>query len=161
LGNRELNLNAAERALERLEAGGLLGIQGPYVELLPPLLANRLAASFLKGRATELAALLATLKPRPRNRLVGRLAALQSEEVTIFSNDLFEAGGPVSTLDALLEHPHLLDFQVSSAPSISAAFIEGGLRSKDLTQRLDIRGASRRSIVDALQELTYRTAATN
>jgi len=79
-----LTPNAVLRTLDRLGDAGLLRRRGPYVEVVPPLLANHLASEAILGRSSTLQDLYTTLGDAPRRRLVRRLQGVSGEDAERF-----------------------------------------------------------------------------
>jgi hypothetical protein len=154
-----LQVNAVLNWIPRLHQAGLLRMRGSYVEVIPSLLADRLASEALCGRSKELNSLFAILKQSGRTRLFQRLQALRSDEadeVAKFWNGLFAPSGLLSDLRVALSNFDLLRLVAGAVPDRFVVMAEESLVGLDLNQRLEIRNDERRELVWALQETLYR-----
>src|SRR5207253_1001552 len=77
-------LNRVLQMLHALQDAGILRKRGPYVEVVPPLLANHLASEAVLGQPSRLRDLFNRLDAAPRSRLVRRLQGISSDEVRQF-----------------------------------------------------------------------------
>lgn len=142
--------------LPRCVEAGVVRRGGPYVEVVPPMLASRLAASALLGRFPELCSLFAALDQAGRLRLVRRLRSLKAEETGAFWDALFAPGGLFQDLSAALRHGHLLRLIAGTVPDRAVALIHRGLATAPLETRRRIEGDTRRSLMWVLEELLFR-----
>lgn len=77
-------LNKVLQALASLQDAGVLRKVGPYVEVVPPLLANHLASEAVLGQLSRLQSLFESLDPAPRRRMVRRLQGIPGDDVRRF-----------------------------------------------------------------------------
>lgn len=152
----DLNPNAVLNYLPRLQAAGLVYRRGSYVEVRPPVLANRLAASALLGRSEQLLDLLCSLDPRAKSRLARRLQALGSDEAKRLGDALCSPHGLLINLHSALAFGYLLRLATATVPERAARLIEDGLKAMALDERLLIRGDARRELMWILDELLFR-----
>lgn len=148
--------NEVLRALPELERAGLVHLAGSYAEVVPPLLANRLAGMRLTGRSTEFYELLSGLSTSGRYRFLRRLGGLRGEEIERFWGALFRSGGPLENFAVALESATLIRSIAGSAPEAVATLIEGGLKRMTVRQRRKIGEDQRRELRWALDELLFR-----
>jgi hypothetical protein len=146
-------VNGVLKLVERLEDAGLVRARGDYVEVMPPFLANHLAAQAFLGREGAPAALLSTLDKSGRDRLLERLSNIRGEESTRFWNGLFRPGGPLHDLSSTLENLHLLVPAAAAMPEMTAQLLEKSLSELDVETRHKIVGDARRQLIYAMQEL--------
>ncbi len=151
------NASAVLNALPELSKAGLIRVGGSYVEVLPPLLANRLAAKTLRGRFIELLTLFARLKAKGRSRLVARLAQLRSDEAKQFWNELLGEHGLFPDIHAALANIHLFRQVSVAVPEWIATFVHNGLQGLSPEERLAIRHTERRELMWVLEELLFRS----
>lgn len=154
-------VNTVLNLIPRLERTGIVRLRGSFVEVTPPLFANILALSALRGRYSELQALFATLNAPARLRLVGRLQNVRSEETSQFWDELFRSNGPFQNLASALGYVGLLQSVARAAPERTVQLIETGLRQLSIEERLDITNTLRRTLIYTLDELLFhrRTSA--
>src|SRR6185312_13045014 len=74
--NFGIDLNTLLDSLVRLEAAGVVRVDGSYAEVVPPPLANRLAVRMMRGRSNAIRACFAALSESGRRRLLRRLVVL-------------------------------------------------------------------------------------
>lgn len=151
-----LQPNTILNYLPRLTNAGIVRRGGSYVEVSPPLFANNLVASALRGRFTELCALFAALNQAARSRLIRRLRAVKGEEVTLFWDELFEPNGLFKDLPSALTNGYLLRLVAGTVPKRVSRLVEESLERMNLKERLSITGDARRELMSALEELLFR-----
>ena len=151
-----IQVNAVLNKLSALDRAGVVRLRGSFAEVSPPLFANGLAASALRGRFAELGTLFAELNPSARLRLLDRLQAVRTDEIKQFWDSFFGADGILRDLASALEYEHLLSAVAGDVPERVAFLIEQGLRGFSLAERQQITGEARRELMNALEELLYR-----
>ena len=151
-----VDVNRALNALPKLEAAGVLRLSGSYAEVRPPVLGSGLAAEPLRGRLHEVLGLYSALEPPGRQRLIRRLAMVDSDEAHLFWERLFAADWPLADLQSALRDPKLLHLVSGCEPERAATMISGGLQSMSVQERLAIDGERRRELMWAMEELLFR-----
>lgn len=148
--------------LRRLTGAGVVREGGSYVEVLPPLFANRLATSALQGNSDGLFALFATLDQMARMRLLRRLRAIPRDEVAFFWDELFGQDGLFKDLPSALRNGYMLRQIAGTVPEKVSHLVESNLLDLSVDERLSIKGSARRELVWTLEELLFRrkTSAT-
>ncbi len=145
-----------KRGLPALEKAGVLRFAGSYVEVVPPLLANWLAAAALRDRFTELCMLFAMLSRSARLRLVQRLSLLRAEEVDLFWQSIFGPEGLLNNLPSALANGRLLHLIAGTVPERVSQVVEKGLESMTVDERRQIDVQPRRELIWAIEELLFR-----
>ena len=147
--------NEILNSLPRLESAGIVQIRGSYAEVLPPLFANSLATSALRGRFTELYILFTVLNQAAQLRLIRRLQAVKGDEVSHFWDKLFGPNGLLKDLPTALANRYLLRPVAEACPERIARLIEEGLKSMALEERFAIVGNVRRELIWAIERLLF------
>ena len=151
------SMNSALNDIERLTKAGVLRVAGSYVEVIPPLLANRLTLAIVRGRITELYSLLIVLNQSGRLRLLRRLEVLRGDEVDQFWDELLGVNGllkdPVSLL---ISDSQLLRLLTDKAPEQVVPYLENWLKELPIKERLTINGGMRRELMCVLEQLLFR-----
>jgi len=150
------SVNDILNAVPKLEAAGLLRLEGSYAAVQPPPLASRLAASALRGRLDQLVKLYARLGQNARKRLVRRLAYVKAEEADIIWDAFFSPGGCLENLQVAFNDPDLLHLVSGIVPERVAILIHTGLANMTVEERLAIEGRQRRELMWALEQLLFR-----
>ena len=145
-----------KRSLSALEKAGVLRFAGSYVEVIPPLLANWLAASALRDRFTELCMLFATLSRSARLRLVERISLLRAEEVDLFWQSIFGSEGLLKDLPSALANGRLLHLVAGTVSERVSSVVEKGLESMTIDERRHMDAQQRRELLWAIEELLFR-----
>ena len=148
--------NTVLNIIPKLREAGLVVVGGSYVEVVPQIFANALAASTLRGRFSELCSLLAVLGRNGAIRLLRRLRGLRIEEVEKFWEELFGTDGLFRDFDSSLSSGYLLRLIAGSVPDKVARLIEPALDAMTVEQRLAIKDDQRRELVWTIEELLYR-----
>jgi len=148
--------NVVVEMVPRLEQAGVVRLAGAYAEVVPPLLANKLASSRLRGRAARLYELFAGLSTGGRSRLIRRLRTVRGEEVEGFWRELLGPGGPLANLRNALKSPQLLRLIAGTVPGKAAEVVEKGLAAMTFDERLKIVDTPRRDLMWTLEELLFR-----
>jgi hypothetical protein len=151
-----LPLRKLKREVLALEKAGVLRFAGAYVEVIPPLLANRLAAAALSDRFTELCMLFAALSRPARLRLVQRLRMLRSDEVDRFWQKVFGLEGLLKDLPSALENGRFLHLIAGTMPERVSQVVEKGLESMTLDGRRQMEGQQRQELLWAIEEMLFR-----
>ena len=128
---------------------------GNYLEVVPPVLANRAAALGLAGREQELTALLSELSKNGRGRLLRRLQQLPANVLQTFLAELFQRG-PLRDFTSALANMQLLHLLAPTAPVEAATLIARGLAQMAIEERLQLEPGVRRDLVWTLEELLFR-----
>jgi hypothetical protein len=124
--------------------------------VVPPLLANYLAATTLRGRLQQLNMLLVDLPKSGRLRLMSRLRTVRSDETAEFWKSFFEPGGVMADPSVAVRDGQLLHILAGPSPERVAQLIEQGLAPMTREERLKETAASRRELVYTLDELACR-----
>ena len=144
--------------LPALVEKGVVVERGRFVEVVPPLLAEDLAAEALIGRPLALAGLLVRLDVGARLRFLARLRNIgDSGEVDRALESIYTPDGWFPDLEALLARPREFRSLTPGHPRGAAACLYrllGPLPASVLRDR--VGGTARREIVWALQDLSLR-----
>ncbi|MDA2916280.1 hypothetical protein MYX64_05490 [Nitrospinae bacterium AH_259_B05_G02_I21] len=151
-----LQPNTVLNALPHLRGEGIVEHRGSYTEVTPPLFANNLAESVLRGRSLELYALFAALSQAGRYRLIRRLRFLKGDEVASFWSELFGKNGLFGDLPSAITNGYLLRLVAGSVPEKASRLAEEGLKSMSREERLAIRGDERRELMWTVEQLLFR-----
>ncbi|HKW55400.1 MAG TPA: hypothetical protein VJO12_17045 [Stellaceae bacterium] len=151
-----VELHSVLDALERLEAAGFARLDGSYAEVVPPPLANRLAARLIRGRAEALTNCFRALAEPGRRRLLRRLVQLQGDEARRFWDELLDPGGSFARLDGILENSDLFRFAAAANGPRVGPMLLGVLQGLSVEQRRAIEGTQRRDIFYAVEEMLFR-----
>ena len=138
-----------------LTRSGFVRRVGNYLEVVPPVLANRSAALCLAGRERELSNLLSALPASGRDRLLRRIQQLPRETLRVFVAELFQRG-PLRDFANALENIKLLHTLAPAAPVETVGLIAGGLSSMSIEERLQLDAGVRRDLVWTIEELLFR-----
>jgi hypothetical protein len=151
------DVNSVSTKLPMLEKAGFLRTRNFDSEVLPPLLANHLAASLLRGRFDEALMLFRGLESEGRTRFVGRLCLLKGEEVALqFLSMLFEKEGPLGDLRSALGNVGLLLQVAGTMPEPTSRLVLHGLQSMTVEERAAIQSYQRRQLVFAIEQILFR-----
>jgi hypothetical protein len=145
-------------AVETLVAAGFVRLDGSYAEVIPPPLANRLAARTIRGRADAVRRCFVDLANAGRARLLRRLLVLRGDEAQRFWEDLLGDEGPFATLDGLIENSRLFRFAATANGERAAPALLRLLQGGSVEQRCVIADDARRDIVRAVEEMLFREA---
>jgi hypothetical protein len=143
-------------AVETLVAAGFVRLDGSYAEVIPPPLANRLAARTIRGRGESVRRCFVDLADAGRVRFLRRLLLLRVDEAQRFWEDLFGDQGPFATLDGLVENSRLFRFAATANGERAAPALLRLLQGGSVEQRRTIAGDTRRDIVRAVEEMLFR-----
>ncbi len=154
-----IDLNALLEAIERLMAAGFVRVDGSYAEVVPPLLANRLASRLIRGRLDALKDYFGGLTETGRRRLFRRLVQLRGDEVRRFWDELLGPTGPFATLEGILENSDLFRLVTSAnGPRVGPALL-ALLQQQTIAQRRAIDGRKRRDLFYAIEEMLFLGAS--
>ena len=142
-------------AIQRLTELGFLQIRGMYAEVTPPLFANHLAASMLKGKRSEFLALFADLDQEKRSRLIRRLQGLDSEKIAWFWNEIFNPNGLLRDLSTAISNREILYLAACANPPRTIRLIEQSLKTTNLEERKFLQYSKRDALVWTLEELIF------
>ncbi len=151
-----LNLNGIKRAIPSLADAGLVRPAGSYVEALPPLLANYLAAQGLMGRTSELEHFFMKLENPARSRLLRRLIELKTAEVDQFFDRFFIKDGLFGNLRRIFQNAGAFRLIAGAVSEKASQKLFEGLGTTTFEERLSITGDTRRELIWALEELLFR-----
>jgi len=132
--------------------------RGRFVEVVPPLLGEALAAEAITGRPLALLSLLVSLEGGARLRLLSRLRNIgESDEVDRALESIFSPNGWFPDLESLLTHAEELHSLTPRHPIGASACLQrllGGVAASTLKEK--VIGRARREIVWALSDLSLR-----
>lgn len=151
----DLQPNQVLNTLPRLEDAGVVRLAGSHVEVIPPIVANRLAAAALRGRTAQLYELIASLGQAGRLRLLRRLRNLRQEEAASFWNEMFGEHGLFKDFQSAMSNLYLLRLVAGVMPDTAARLIRVGLEQMIKGDRYKIAGDARRELVWAIDELLF------
>jgi hypothetical protein len=143
-------------ALETLVAAGFVRLDGSYAEVIPPPLANRLAARTIRGRAEAVRRCFVDLNDAGRARFLRRLLLLQGDEAQHFWEDLLGDQGPFATLAGLVENSRLFRFAATANGERAAPALLRLLQCGSVEQRRTVADGARRDLVRAIEEMLFR-----
>jgi hypothetical protein len=138
-----------------LTRSGFVRHVGNYLEVVPPVLANRAATLCLAGREKELTALLSALPANGRTRLLRRIQQLPGDTLRVFVEELFQRG-PLRDFANAQENMQLLHLLAPATPIEAVNLIEGGLSKMSVEARLQLDPDIRRNLVWTIEELLFR-----
>lgn len=141
---KDIDLNKALMGIDQLVKIGFLRLWGPYVEVVPPFLANHLAKAAMKGRLNAVVSLLVELPPLAQSRVLRRLSQTGGDEARDFQETLFRV--TLKDLNSVLNATVIYPF-VEAIPEQVAAFLtdeiqkldEAGLQAFSVEQRCALR----------------------
>ena len=145
--------SAFRLAIERLEAAGYITRRGSFVEVVPPLLANYLAARLIRDGAAEAIRAFGFLAMNGRRRLLRRVAQLPEESSKQFWSRLLDPGGLLGSFAAVLENLELLRAAAPAGIRRVAEVVLEGLQVLALEDRRTIGGEARRGLAWSLGEM--------
>jgi hypothetical protein len=145
-------------AVEALVAAGFVRLDGSYAEVVPPPLANRLAARTIRGRPDSVRRCFVELTDAGRARFLRRLLLLRGDEAQRFWEDLLGDQGPFATLDGLIENSQLFRFAAAANGERAAPTLLRLLQGSSVEQRRTIVDDARRDLVRAVEEMLFREA---
>ena len=148
--------NAVLNAIETLAAAGFLRVDGSYAEVIPPPLANRLAARTIRGRAEAVRECFVELPDAGRARFLRRLLLLRGDEAQRFWQELLGDQGPFATLNGLIENSQLFRFAATANGERAAPALLRFLQIRTIEERRTIAGDARRNIIRAIEEMLFR-----
>lgn len=149
-----LQLNEVNGVIQNLIELGFLQSRGIYAEVTPPLFANHLSASMLKGRRSEFLALFADLNQEERSRLIRRLQGLNSEKIAWFWNEIFSPNGLLRDLPTAISNREILYLAACANPSRTIRLIEQ-IKTTNLEERKYLQYSERSTLIWALEELIF------
>lgn len=150
-----LTLNDVLSNVNPLARSGFVRRVGNYLEVVPPVLANRAATLGLAGREKELGALLSALPAPGRTRLLRRIQQLPGETLQAFITELFQHGA-LRDFRTALEDVQLLRLLAPAAPMETANLLQDGLSALSIEERLELAAGLRRDLVWTIEELLLR-----
>ena len=150
-----ISLNEVLTAIPALVAARALRRRGPWVEVVPPMMARGLAEKAMAGRYAELIAVFGRLDDNARLRLLRRLRDVPSDEARAFWNALFAPSGPLGSPRSLLANASLLHEVAEGAPVQVADAIVQTIDSMSIDERRAIAPPARRHIVHVLETLLF------
>lgn len=142
-------------SVNRLEAAGVIRVRGSFLEVVPPVFANYEAIAAIRGRAADLSKLLVTLDSEGQIRLIRRLRALKGDEISVFWQQFFSAGGPFSEFRLALQDTPLLHLIAAAVPERVADLLHNGLSGMSYEERLALEGSVRRDLMWTLEQLLF------
>ena len=151
-----VDLNAVLNAVEPLVAAGFVRVDGSYAEVVPPPLANRLAARMIRGRSNAVTACFAGLSDRGRIRFMRRLLPLTAEEAEAFWANLLGDQGAFTTIDGIVENSRLFRFAAAANGMRAGPILLRLLESRSVDERRAIAGRARRDLIHAIEEMLFR-----
>jgi len=154
-----IDANLVLNALDRLVASGFVRMDGAYAEVVPPPLANLLAAQLMRGRTATLQACFVSLPEPARRRLLRRLIQVDSQEARQFWDNLLGPGGPFTSIDGVIANSNLFSFAATVEGRKVGALLHRHLMAQSVEQRRQIQDDARRDIIHAIEEILFRTAA--
>jgi len=154
--------NVVLNTVSRLQTAGWLRRVGAYAEVLPPLLANHLTVSALRGRLHSLWELYEGLDVAGRVRLVLRLQGIKSDEVGRFWEELFASSGSPLTLASALDSGEFLPLLAATMPERTVQLIDQGLTLLDEAALRALPSGKRHALMRSLDDLLFHrgTSAT-
>jgi hypothetical protein len=129
---QEISLNEVLLAIERLVKIGFLRRWGPYVEVIPPFLANHLAAIAIMGRVDAAVSLLRELPAPAQSRMLRRLSITGGPEAREVLEALFAA--IFTDLISALGDTEVVYLIAEAMPEKFAAFLTSEI------QKLNVEG---------------------
>jgi len=148
------HLDEVSRAIQSLTELGFLQIRGMYAEVTPPLFANHLAASMLKGKRSEFLALFADLDREERSKLIRRLQGLDSEKIAWFWNEIFSPNGLLRDLPTAISNREIFYLAACANPPRTIGLIEQ-IMTTNLEERKSLQYSERDALVSTLEELIF------
>jgi hypothetical protein len=139
-----------------LDRVGIARRGGSFITVVPPLLANHLAAGLLRGKDHELFSLFGALNESGRVRFLERLRELEPDVAETFWSALFATDGLLGSFDSALPQRRLLPLIVDAVPLRVLELLERGVGEATLEECRAISGWKRRAVVEALEQLAYR-----
>ncbi len=122
-----VDLNKALLAIDQLVKIGFLRLWGPYIEVVPPFLANHLAKAALKGRLDAVVSLFAELPPLAQLRMLRRLSQTGGQEAREFQEALFRIR--FKDLNSVLNGTEEIYLFVEAMPEQVAAFLKDKIQT--------------------------------
>jgi hypothetical protein len=148
--------NAVLNAIEPVLAAGFLRRDGSYAEVVPPPLANRLAARTMRGRTQAVRLCFSNLADAGRARFLRRLLLLRGDEAQRFWEDLLGGQGPFATLDGLVESSRMFRFAAAANGQRAAPVLLHVLQANGVEDRRRVEDDARRDLVYAIEEMLFR-----
>jgi hypothetical protein len=148
--------NAVLNAIEPLMAAGFVRRDGSYAEVIPPPLANRLAARTMRGRTQAVRQCFSELADTGRARFLRRLLLLRGNEAQQFWEDFLGDQGSFATLDGLIENSRLFRFAAAANGERAAPVLLRLLQGHGLEDRRGVTNDARRDLVYAIEEMLFR-----
>jgi hypothetical protein len=148
--------NAILNSIETLAAAGFVRVDGSYAEVIPPPLANRLAARTIRGRAEAVRQCFVELADAGRARFLRRLLLLRGDEAQRFWEDLLGDQGPFATLSGLVENSQLFRFAATANGERAAPALLRLFQFHSIAERRTIADDARRNIIRAIEEMLFR-----
>jgi hypothetical protein len=131
---------------------------GNYLEVIPPVLANRSAALCLAGRDAELTNLLYGLPLGGRARLLRRIQQVHGNTLRSFLQELFQRGA-LRDFACALQNTPLLHLLAPAAPGEAVTLIHTGLSNATVEERLAFEPGARRNLIWTIEELLFMARA--
>lgn len=142
--------------LDALVATGFLRRDGSYAEVVPPPLANRLAARMIRGRADAVRRCFMELSDAGRVRFLRRLLLLRGDEAQRFWGELLGDQGALASLEGLIQNAQLFRFAAIANGERAAPALLRVLQGASVEQRQTIADDARRHIIRAIEEMLFR-----
>ena len=143
-------------SLESLVTAGFVRLDGSYAEVIPPPLANRLAARTMRGRPDAVRRCFADLTDAARSRFLRRLMLLRGDEAQRFWEDLLGDQGPFASLDGLTGNSRLFRFAAMANGERAAPALLRLLQGGSVEHLRGLADDARRDIVWAVEEMLFR-----
>ena len=121
------NQNEVLKNIEELTRAGVVSVRGSFVEVQPPLLANKMASEFFAENQDEVVEALNVFEEKQRFRLIKRLKMIPAELIEKVWGHFFEDGGDFHDFETTLNHLELLRQIAEVAPERVISVIEEGL----------------------------------
>jgi hypothetical protein len=150
----DIDLNRALLGIDQLVKMGFLRLWGPYVEVVPPFLANHLAKAALKGRLDAVVSLLAELPLLAQSRMLRRLSQTGGEEAREFQETLFKI--IFKDLNSVLDGTEVIYPIVESIPEKVAAFVTDEIQKLDEAELQALSVERRRVLRHVIERLWLR-----
>jgi hypothetical protein len=151
-----LNAETFSARLLELEKIGLIRRRGRFIEVVPPILAERVATQALRNPDTMLAQLRLSLDEGAFRRFLRRFRDLPNAREVI--ERLFSQGDWFPNLDSLIIHAKHFEILAPAAPTAALRSLEELLTPLPPSTMAEISDDSRRSIVSTLERLALRSA---
>lgn len=155
-----VDLNQVLSSLEVFSDRGLILQHGRYVEVIPPLLAIRLASQALIGQSPSVINLFKQLSDRTKLRFAERIVDLRGiEDIDRIINVVLGPGGLFINLDIMEQNVELFRTFILAKPAESARRLWEIIKQVGKDRLLQCSGNARRQLVWALEALVRRSDA--